>query len=190
MDGVLCDFHNHFIKWFDKTVKVQFKEGDWHTVAQFCEATNITEEFFWLALDSYFWHTIPWTEDGKAILTACEETFGRENVCILSSPANEESAHGKTRWLKLHLPHYLRDGRVYLGRDKRFVACPLAVLVDDADKNINGFREFGGVGILVPRLWNSAFDLQKDGLNLVKAAILKSRSIVCGRENILKKVLT
>lgn len=188
MDGVLTDFHSYFQVWLGCPIKFEYVRGDWNTVARYCEVMDITKSAFWKALSSEFWETMPYTKEAKVILEACEQTFGRENVCILSSPANAESAYGKTEWLKSQLPHYLRDGRVYLGRDKRFVACPMATLVDDGDHNIDGFRKFGGIGVLVPRFWNSAFALENDCANVTIAAIYKSWSTIEGRKKIIEKV--
>jgi hypothetical protein len=41
-----------------------------------------------------------------------------------------------------------------VGTAKWFAAGPDTWLIDDSDKNIRMFREWGGHGILVPRPWN------------------------------------
>jgi len=188
MDGVIVDFHNYFQAWFNNPAHVEFIPGDWGTTDRYCEATGISKSHFWSTLKSDFWASMPWTPDGLAILMVCESVFGPENVCILSSPANEESAHGKICWFKRQLPNYLKEGRVYLGRDKRFVAAPLSVLIDDGDHNIDRYRQWGGLGLLVPRFWNSAFAQRDDAEKLTIAGIYKSRSIIDERKIIFNKM--
>ena len=61
---------------------------------------------------------------------------------------------GKLEWIHEFTPRWMH--RQYLvGPRKQFCAHREALLIDDADKNVNTFREWGGQALLVPRPWNS-----------------------------------
>ena len=119
---------------------------------------GLTREEFWKPLSSHkFWANLEWTTDGTAILGAAEKAFGKSNVYILSKPCDApESASGKLEWIQKNMPDYAR--RYLLGPAKEFAAHAGAVLIDDNDANIDAWRKRGGVGVLVPRPWNSAHD--------------------------------
>jgi hypothetical protein len=51
------------------------------------------------------------------------------------------------------LPKYANN--VWIGTDKSKWANDTTILIDDADHNINPFIDNEGIGILVPRKWNS-----------------------------------
>jgi len=55
-------------------------------------------------------------------------------------------------WIRRYLPKYSRQ--FLFGPRKRFCAHARAVLIDDYDKNIDGFVSAGGQGVLIPRSWN------------------------------------
>jgi hypothetical protein len=57
------------------------------------------------------------------------------------------------QWIKNNLPQMYK--RVIITAAKEMCAHPSALLIDDADHNVNKWRANGGVAILVPRIWNS-----------------------------------
>lgn len=100
---------------------------------------------FWAELEPY-----PWLD---SVFAACSTIAP---TTILTSPSKDPSAAaGKTAWLQ---KHFGADFRKYLiGPDKVSCARPGAVLIDDSDKNCDGFAAARGSAIVFPRVWNSAF---------------------------------
>ena len=89
------------------------------------------------------------------LLGWCESLVGQENVCLLTSPTiDPDCLAGKLEWIHEFTPKWLH--RQYLvGPCKQFCAHPEALLIDDSDKNVNKFRDWGGQAVLVPRPWNT-----------------------------------
>lgn len=147
MDGVLVDF----VKGAAKVHGFKPEDVDcWDFPAKF----GIAKADFWGVLGSDFWAELEWSVDGKAILEAAERTFGKENVCLLSSPCDTIGCtDGKVRWIREHMPNYRR--RFLLGPAKEFAASPNRWLIDDYEGNIESFTKAGGNAILVPRPWNA-----------------------------------
>jgi 5'(3')-deoxyribonucleotidase len=115
---------------------------------------GMTPEQFWAPMDYHFWAQLARMPDAHEILLHVESAFGRENVCILTSPARDpQCSSAKHAWIAACLPNYRR--RFFIGSAKQFFARPDAVLVDDYDKNVDAFRDAGGQAILVPRPWNT-----------------------------------
>ena len=121
---------------------------------------GLTRDEFWKPLSNHkFWANLNWTEDGKELLAFVEKEFGASNVYVLSKPCDApESASGKLEWIQRNMPFYSK--RYLLGPAKEFAAHAGAVLIDDNDANINAWRKRGGIGVLVPRPWNTAHDKQ------------------------------
>jgi len=161
LDGVLCDFESESLE-FCGVLKASVPQipGNWNTVTPMCQVIGVSEREFWENLTVEFWSQMRKTDECDMILHALEAQF-QDNICILSSPANEKSAHGKILWIKEHLPKYWKSGRFCLNRDKSFLAAPDKILIDDSDKNVQKFRAAGGLGVLYPRYWNSHHAIAK-----------------------------
>ena len=155
LDGVLIDFLSAAHQYHGLPYSYSnypYELGSFANVPP-AQGTLSTREF-WDAFDRNFWVNLPWIQEGHEILRTLEYAFGRENICLLTSPTiNPESIIGKIEWIKRELPDYKR--RYLVGPAKHFCAGPDTVLVDDTDKNINAFKAGGGQTILVPRPWNS-----------------------------------
>ena len=156
LDGVLVDFVGGACN--AHSMRNPYTNGQHAGVFDIERAWGMTNEQFWHPLNSHkFWANLAWTVDGPAILQAAEKAFGKSNVYILSKPCDApESASGKLEWIQKNMPDYAR--RYLLGPAKEFAAHAGAVLIDDNDANIDAWRKSGGVGVLVPRPWNSAHD--------------------------------
>jgi len=104
-----------------------------------------------------FWQNLPWLPTGRKVLTLVEDYFGRDNVCLFSFPSyNPEGATGKILWIRKNLPDY--TNRFLLGTLKYFCANPNIVLLDDKEKNVREFKQYGGLAIQVPTLGNQLRD--------------------------------
>lgn len=171
MDGVLADFlggvskrHNRPLPYVDlKWLGIWDTEKGW----------GITPEEFWAPVDDFeFWEGLEKTPEADKIVKLAEEKFGPQNVAILTAPSKSPFCFtGKRAWLEKNYPQFL--GKIIFGSAKEFLAHPNSYLIDDRDKNIEGFRLAGGHGILVPRDWNSEFTHR----NLVMARVMAQLSM-------------
>jgi 5' nucleotidase, deoxy (Pyrimidine), cytosolic type C protein (NT5C) len=159
MDGVLVDFHAGAARHHGVPYPEPWPAGVWHVD----RVLGVGHTAFWSTLDEYFWSELEPTADGLAILDLAERLFGPDRVCILSSPPRDPaSLAGKCRWIQTHLPRY--DRQFLIGPCKHMVAGPDAYLLDDSDDNIAQFQRAGGVGILIPRPWNSGHAIPVDNV--------------------------
>lgn len=152
LDGVLVDFVRGMCESHGR--ENPFDSG--HTDYYLEKAWGMPESEFWAPSDcSEWWAELPKTEEADDIVDLVERYFGMENVCILTSPTlSPLSLAGKVEWIKKHYPEYSR--KFLIGPQKHFCANPYNVLIDDHEINIQKFRDHHGIGILVPRPWNSA----------------------------------
>lgn len=161
LDGVLTDFVGAATKAHDLQYPPYPEPGN-HNMP---EAYGLKDDAtFWRKFDTEdFWANLDWMPDGREILKLVESAFS--TIQILTKPTrNPQCSSGKLRWIQKHIPKYSRN--VFIGPKKWLVASENKVLIDDHDKNINNFRLSGGIGILVPRVWNSAYE--KDTLTTLE----------------------
>ena len=145
LDGVIIAFAEGVIKWYNLDCSPEdFKK--WGAVFNFFSGS---EKVFWEGLTDKFWLGLEFTKEAKRILTLVEPL----KPCILTSPSHT-SAGSKQQWIKENLPDYFNDGRYLIGPAKHFGAHSESVLIDDAEENIDKFKNEGGHVILVPRPWN------------------------------------
>lgn len=145
LDGCLVDFDTGWKSHY--SIDLPYEKTIWDSYKD-----HKPENEFWEPLGRDFWADLPWTPEGEMILDLVEEVFG-DDVAILSSPCNTDGCmDGKRDWIAKHIPKYKK--RLFLGKQKKFMAGPNKFLVDDSDNNITEFNEYGGTGIMVPRPWN------------------------------------
>jgi len=121
-----------------------------------------TEAMFWSELSMTFWSTIPKSQECDWLLDLCESLVGRENLFILTASPEKVGDHvasAKVTWIRTHLPSWLQE-QFLIGSCKQACASPDALLIDDSDENVDAFRRAGGEAILMPKPWNSLFDLE------------------------------
>jgi len=112
---------------------------------------------FWNSIGRQVWATVPESEVFPWLLEEAARSAGRENVCIATAPTKDpDCLAGKLEWIHRHFPAWMHRQYVLTPR-KHFLAQPGAVLIDDNEENIHQFEAHGGMGILVPRPWNSAW---------------------------------
>ena len=86
----------------------------------------------------------PWADDLVALLK--KET---KDFFFLSSPSKSPICYsGKIKWVLKNYPKLNRN--LMLGCKKHFVANPNVLLVDDTEKKVKEFREYGGHAFLWP----------------------------------------
>lgn len=156
MDGVIADFNKGIVEAVGLEV-CPFTDPKNHGVWEYTDIISITRDEFWAHCTSEFFEELDPTHDAHRIVNYLEGRFGRQNICILSSPPlNPESMVGKQRWLAKHFRQYQRQ--FFFGTKKGFAAHAGSLLVDDADHNIDEFSEAGGQAFLYPRPWNRAHE--------------------------------
>jgi 5'(3')-deoxyribonucleotidase len=111
-----------------------------------------------------FWASLPWMEDGQAILNAVLRIVGNvKNLAVLTKPMkNPESYTGKARWICIHAP-MLSHRLIPTHIDKSEFARPGAILIDDREESVDQFRVAGGDAVLVARPWNSLWKFFNEG---------------------------
>lgn len=151
MDGVLVDFMGGACAAWEKPNPYVYGQRGSYDI---CGELGIHPNIFWSKLTFTFWANLkplPWA---KELVITLENAFGRDNICILTSPCGTFGcADGKISWLTKHFPEYRR--RVLVGPPKHFCASPGSLLIDDYEKNIESFREHGGSAFLFAAPWNS-----------------------------------
>jgi hypothetical protein len=134
MDGVLTNFAGSFLK-ISNDIE--------------CDVYENTQgsEKFWELIDKEgldWWANMPWMSDGKLLWYYIENLRPH----ILSAPAKRlpQSREGKKIWVKRELGKVpVRLGKA---KDKQQFAHANCILIDDMQRNINQWRDSGGVGIL------------------------------------------
>jgi hypothetical protein len=82
---------------------------------------------------------------------AGEKSCGR-SVFLCTHACSDACYEGKMDWLRQHMPSMV--DKVIFTEHKHLLAAPGRVLYDDRDENIDAWEAAGGIGRLVPRLWN------------------------------------
>ena len=162
IDDTLNNFTLHALNWVGcKVPKHDWFDPEWGRdivkAANYYHTSSFTEKEFWDSIPEECWATAPKTNYCSWLIGRCVQLVGKDNVCILTSPTlDPRCASGKMIWIQDHMPEFLQ--RQYLiGPPKQFCAHAGALLIDDADKNVELFREAGGESWIVPKPWNRSF---------------------------------
>ena len=145
LDGVIVDFIAGIIDFWN----LKCTHNDIKTWGGLYDYFEGTEEEFWSPLPESFWENLDFTPEGADIINL----LAPHKPTILTAPP-WTGASGKQKWIQKNLPEYFDHGRYLIGPGKDAVAHPGAILIDDADHNIDAWVAKGGQGILVPRPWN------------------------------------
>ncbi len=155
LDGVLVDFIKGVAKTTGKPIKdftdrKKIKKKEWTAIAD---------------AGSDFWSKLNWMKDGKDLWKYL--ISNKLDIYILSAfpQAPENKLHalkGKIEWIKRELK-ITNDKRIHLvkGQHKKLYAEKLAILIDDSSRNIEQFRQAGGIGILHTNTKDTIKQLEK-----------------------------
>jgi hypothetical protein len=132
MDGVLTDFESQVKKTIGKPSSELEIHGD---------------DFFWGEVKKQgfeFWSKMPQTKDFSTLWNFLKPF----NPSILSAPASriDFCVDGKKEWIKNNIGT-VRSIFVKASNKKDF-ATSNSILIDDLEKNINDWKDSGGIGIL------------------------------------------
>jgi len=144
LDGVLADFERGYEELTGIDLQGEFKpEG----------------EEFWDPIKKAgvgFWAGLKWMSDGKQLW----DYINQYKPKLLSAPSRDQSSRiGKAVWVK----HKIPGTQLILkyATQKKELATPTSILIDDRAKNIEEWEEAGGVGILHINTFDTIKQLQK-----------------------------
>ena len=143
LDGVMCDF--------DKQVHKLF--GNNPDDLQSIKSTETTKEYIHRIGSNQFWKKIRTSPEFWSSMDPIEgsiEAFKRlyplfDSVCIISNPDKKDLTNcinQKNKWVDTYLSGYNLK-RIYL-ENKYIYANPNCLLIDDLEKNIKLWKQYGG----------------------------------------------
>lgn len=174
MDGVLVDFMGGILSLHSHTTQEIYKGeeeyGEWYVE----KLLGVTPTEFWAPLNAKdsksFWSTLKPLPECFRLINILEGRFGRDNIALLTSPSQDSGCiPGKKEWVRRFLPLYTSS--MIFTSAKQFLGGPNRFLLDDKPSNLEGFRKFGGKGILIPRLWNSGWMEVDEVVEIVEMSI-------------------
>lgn len=131
MDGVLADFNGRYKEIFGKD----------------SDANSANDPNVGKLVGTDFFATLDKLPDADKLVAVCVYLFGGYSIC--SSPLRgdgENSAVNKKLWIKQHLTP--QPDQIVITGKKDSYAKGKNILIDDRPKNINAWRDRGGIGIL------------------------------------------
>lgn len=151
MDGILADFHGGICKAHNRPDP--FLDPANYGIWNFNDIWKMPTAEFYEPCGYDFWFGLSPTLEADGIVEWALDTYGQEQIAILTAPVrNPGCIEAKRDWMKKHYPK-LNNYMIFTAA-KDFVAGPGKNLIDDSDKNIDGWIEHGGTGFLWPRPWN------------------------------------
>ena len=146
MDGVLVDFESGYEKLTGIDLRGEFQKGD----------------DFWDPISKAgvgFWAGLKWMPGGQELWDYIKPFDPK----LLSAPSREQSSRiGKAVWVKHKLPGTKLILRY--ANQKKELATPESILIDDRQVNIDQWEAAGGVGILHTSASDTIRQLKKLGL--------------------------
>ena len=146
MDGVLADFESGYEKLTGVDLKGEFVKGD----------------DFWKPISKAgvgFWAGLKWMPDGQKLW----DYIKPYKPDLLSAPSREDSSRiGKHVWVKQKLPGTKLILRY--AKQKKELATPESILIDDRQINIDQWEAAGGIGILHTSADDTISQLKQLGL--------------------------
>ncbi len=160
MDDVLVDFTNGAMAFWgvdNYDVLDCYPKGIGRDITMAYECVTglrIDEEIWWEHFKREAWANMPPSPDCCRIVDWARDLVGYENVYLCTTPTRcGECMAGKLDWIKKNLGPWAY--RNYIMTPKKFVcARPGTLLVDDCDRNVELFKEWGGEAVIWPRPWN------------------------------------
>jgi 5'(3')-deoxyribonucleotidase len=150
MDGVIAEY----AKTACKAHGIDYVYADPQNIGKYWmdQVAGITGDAWQKPLDYEFWRNLPKTDEADEIVETCLSLF--KDVQILTTPSpNPDSLKAKVEWIYEHYPMFKQ--KIIMCRCKSYLAAPGRLLVDDFNINIEKFEKRDGLGVLVPRAWNT-----------------------------------
>lgn len=175
LDDVLVDWWGNVFKLFGQNFS-EFKklgDGEGGAVQPFerkiekylslATGREITPEILKDVIDRApdFWYSMePLPEAREFVQDLCE--FGPVILVTSISNFSADTARQKLLWIENHLWDVIPTEYRIITNCRHYLAGPRRILIDDAETNIKAFKEIGGQGVLVPKVWNSRFAFSDD----------------------------
>lgn len=155
LDGTIVNFCGGVSRLFGKTP--EWLDENWTVgIKDVCEALSIKKSQLWSRVNSTdkFWETLepyPWLDELMDLLS-------KEDVHICTSPGicDANAMHGKAKWINKYLGSKFSKNFIFTP-NKWMLAKPDRILIDDYDKQCNGFVQHGGLAIVFAQHWNSNY---------------------------------
>ena len=160
LDGVLADF-------VSASYEVHGKEAEQAIKWNYFEDWNLGPGEFFGEIRKYkdFWRNLnPYPWKNSLVREICK--YDPEFLIMTKPDDHYNSWGGKFDWIGNHL-NISRADRIMMGGSKHLLAAPNRVLIDDNDKNIEMWRDHGGIGILFPQLYNDNMLIVGDRIQYV-----------------------
>lgn len=137
LDGVLVDFDKGVSNITNGIGRDEYIKT--YSVSLLWEKINM--------FGSDWWAHLPWMGDGKILW----DWIKNKNCCVLTSCSARNTGvkaiEGKTKWIHMNLGS-IKNIIVDSWDMKQNYATPTDILIDDALRNINQWKDKGGIGIL------------------------------------------
>ncbi len=156
LDDVLNTLTTYVLQWMGCPIEYDQYPGskDIVPVANKLLGTRHTRKSFWNAVPRSVWRECPRTPECVWLIRTCKRLVGQGNVFIATSPTKDpESLAGKLEWIQEFTPGWLHR-QYFITPRKQQLSRPGALLIDDMEKNCQGFVAKGGSVIRFPRPWN------------------------------------
>jgi len=171
MDGVLSDFVRACEMLFNRNL---YHSAMWEKSTVY-DRIGVPEDIFWRFIEmnsKEFWLNMPEYNIAKTLFYTCTDYVGKENVFICSTPcADPNSAGYKAAWINKRFG--ILPENYFLCKQKHLIARDNHILIDDQDSVIEKWDVAGGIPIMVPRPWNSLYDLWYNDLEYVRKKLRK-----------------
>lgn len=142
MDQVLTGFTQRTNELLEKAGHPEYESDAWKNF------DDLDQAIWPLILnDETFWECLPFLEDGRVLWEFCKDY--KPNILSALTDKDPRCHNGKHQWIYNNLePGYV--DRILLVRrsQKKNYASPDSILIDDHEKNVEEFREAGGIAFL------------------------------------------
>jgi hypothetical protein len=161
MDGVLAECFAAFARIAGKKFPEEMVPGTYNLQ----QSLGVSPD--WLRRQTAeeglaFWTELPFTPFGvrlREYMWGLHHNGYTVGICTDAS-WTPHAPQGKHIWL--NQCGFKDIGPRVLTREKFLLARPNTVLVDDSERQVEEFREHGGLAVLVPRLWNCGGEQSAD----------------------------
>lgn len=187
MDGVLCDFIGHVLGKYGYTMKDLINAHGLENMPYPYDLDELfkpfglkSEEIFesltiddWVAMPK-----LPWANDLVKVLRNHFNDYVQLgiglHICTAlpngSPKAVANAIIGKSRWVRKNFKRL--SNRLLFSREKNIFASKRTLLIDDCEYNKDMFIKSGGIAVLFPAVWNSAYHHYNDPLEYVIPRIM------------------
>lgn len=164
VDGVVADLHSALARIHGWDLS-KWPDGEYTAE----DAWGLTTEQLWSPPEiatSEFWANLPLTPWADELMEIVKSRFNRI-AFMTQCTGTAGCAAGKWEWMDRRFPSIPRC----VVDQKRWLASPGAVLIDDSDGNVQMWQRYGGDAVLFPRVWNRLFEQKNDPLGHVRAQL-------------------